>query len=199
MAGRWRCGVPMRWDVRVSTHIAFLRAINLGANRKFPKHAIRAACEGAGFTDVETYINTGNVRVTTRMRSRARVEAALEEAFLVDRGFEVPTIVFSPAELAAVAGQADDLWAEYDEPGAHYVTLLKQVPPADAVAAVESAEVAGELCRVHDRAAHVLLPRSFRENKLMNAKAFAALGVGTSRNVTVVRELARRWGPGAGP
>ena len=180
------------------TYIAFLRAINLGANRKFPKDAIKAACENAGCADVETYINTGNVRVTTRLRSRAKVEAALEEAFLADRGFEVPTIVFSPAELASVAVQADDLWAEYDEPAAHYFTLLKRAPSADAVAAVESAEVAGELCRVHDRAAHVLLPKSFHENKLMNGKTFAALGVGTSRNVTVVRELARRWGPGAG-
>ncbi|MGH3360906.1 MAG: DUF1697 domain-containing protein [Nocardioides sp.] len=181
------------------THIAFLRAINLGAKRKFPKDAIRSAAEGAGFTDVETYINTGNVRVTTTLRSRAKVEAALEEAFLADRGFEVPTIVFTPAELVAIASYADDLWAEYDEPGAHYVTLLKQPPSGAAVAAVETAGLGGELCRVRDRAAHVLLPKSFHENRLMNGKAFAALGVGTARNVTVIRELARRWGPGAGP
>ena len=77
------------------TYVAFLRAINLGATRKFPKDAIKAAAEKAGFTDVETYINTGNLRVTTRMRSRAKVEAALEKAFLEDRGFEVPTIAFT--------------------------------------------------------------------------------------------------------
>ncbi|MGH3307430.1 MAG: DUF1697 domain-containing protein, partial [Nocardioides sp.] len=81
------------------TYVAFLRAINLGPTRKFPKDAIKAAAEKAGFTDVETYINTGNLRVTTKMRSRAKVEEALEKAFLDDRGFEVPTIAFTPAEV----------------------------------------------------------------------------------------------------
>lgn len=80
----------------MATYVAFLRAINLGAKRKFPKDAIVAAVEAAGFTEVETYINTGNVRFDTTMRSRAKIEAALEEAFLADRGFEVPTIVFTP-------------------------------------------------------------------------------------------------------
>src|SRR3546814_2148662 len=77
------------------SYVAFLRAINLGAKRKFPKDDPRSAVESAGFTDVETHINTGNVRLSTAMRSRERIEAKLEAAFLADRGFEVPTIVFS--------------------------------------------------------------------------------------------------------
>src|ERR1700755_590914 len=97
----------MRQDAGMATYVAFLRAINLGANRKFPKDAIVAAVEGAGFTDVATYINTGNVRFDTTMRSRAKIEAALEEAFLADRGFEVPTIVFTQAELCEVAADAE--------------------------------------------------------------------------------------------
>ena len=84
------------------TYVAFLRAINLGATRKFPKEAIVAATEAAGFAGVATHINTGNVRLETTMRSRARIEDALERAYLDDRGFEVPTIVFSTAELREI-------------------------------------------------------------------------------------------------
>ncbi len=97
---------PVRHDARMATYIAFLRAINLGATRKFPKDAIRAATEAAGGQRVETYINTGNVRLDSRLRSRERVEQVLEEAFLADRGFEVPTIVFTPEELRAIAEDA---------------------------------------------------------------------------------------------
>ena len=180
------------------THVAFLRAINLGANRKFPKDAIKAACEEAGCADVETYINTGNVRVTTRMRSRAKVEAALEEAFLADRGFEVPTIVFSPAELVAVAEQADELWAGYGEPAAHYITLLKRAAPrrrrGGRVRRARRRAVPGPRPG-RPRPAAEVLPRDKDERQGRST----ALGVGTSRNVTVVRELARRWGPGADP
>ena len=80
------------------TYIAFLRAINIG-KRKFAKDAIVAACEAAGCTDVETYINTGNVRVTTPLRSRAKVESALEKAFEDAAGFDIPTVVLTPKEL----------------------------------------------------------------------------------------------------
>src|SRR6476620_5501021 len=107
------------------SYIAFLRAINLGANRKFPKEAIKAAVEEAGGTDVETYINTGNVRFTSTLRSRAKVEAALERAVLADRGFEVPTIVFTLAELGEVAADAEKLAGERDDGGRHYVSVLK--------------------------------------------------------------------------
>lgn len=176
------------------THIAFLRAINLGAKRKFPKDAIKSAVESTGATDVETYINTGNVRLTTRLRSRARVEAALEEAFLADRGFEVTTIVFTPAELVAIAEAADDLAGEHPDAQAHYITLLKQEPAAEAVAAAEALSVDREMCRVSGRAVHVVLLKAFHEGSLMNTKPFVNLGVGTARNVTVIRTVADRWG-----
>ena len=64
------------------------------------------AAEDCGFTDVETYINTGNVRFNTPLRSRAKVEAALEKAFRKHAGFEVPTIVLTPAELRQIAEDA---------------------------------------------------------------------------------------------
>src|SRR3546814_11352847 len=110
------------------SYVAFLRAINLGAKRKFPKDDPRSAVESAGFSDVETHINTGNVRLSTAMRSRERIEAKLEAAFLADRGFEVPTIVFSTTELAAVARDAEELTSP--ELARHYIWLLKQIGKA---------------------------------------------------------------------
>ena len=89
------------------TYVAFLRAINLGPNRKFAKAAIVEAVEDCGFTDVETYINTGNVRfdrvdeVAGQGRGRR-----WSRSFRKHAGFEVPTIVFTPAELKQIAADA---------------------------------------------------------------------------------------------
>ena len=173
----------------MATYVAFLRAINLGAKRKFPKDAIRAAVEGAGMTGVETYINTGNVRFETAMRSRARIETALEEAFLADRGFEVPTIVFTTAELRAVADEA----AGFGHSGRHYVSLLKEEPSAEAVRAIEAASTAEEVAKVGGRAVHLLLGENYHEARLTNAAVERYLGVATNRNLTVVRALADKW------
>ena len=116
------------------TYIAFLRAINIG-KRKFAKDAIVAACEAAGCTDVETYINTGNVRVTTPLRSRAKVESSLEDAFEDAAGFDIPTVVLTPKELRQVAAYAEKVGRRHD--GLHYVSLLKDTPTAASVTSAE--------------------------------------------------------------
>lgn len=175
------------------TYVAFLRAINLGAKRQFPKTAIKAATESIGATEVATYINTGNVRLTTSMRSRARIEAALEAAYLADRGFEVPTMVFTPAELLSIADLAEDLRSEHGEPDAHYITLFKEPPAPELVAAAEAAAGEKEVLRVEGRAAHLMLLKSFHEARVLNTREFRALGEGTARSVTVIRTLARTW------
>ena len=175
------------------TYIAFLRAINVG-KRMFAKAAIVQACEDAGFTDVETYINTGNVRVSTSLRSRAKVEAALEKAFAASAGFDVPTIVFTPQELTAVAADAEELAAEHR--GLLYVSLLKDAPTA-ASATLDGAGKDGERAEVRGRAAHLLLGPDYHSAKLSNAVVEKHLGVATNRNVKVIRTLAEKWGDGA--
>lgn len=177
-------------------YVAFLRAINLGPTRKFPKDAIKAATEAAGGSAVETYLNTGNVRLTSSLRSRAKVEEALERAFAADRGFAVPTMVLTPAELVQVAADADELAAEAASLGMQYVSLLKEAPTVEQVREVEAVEYAGERLVVRGRAAHLLLDQrdGYHLAKLSNTFVEKRLGVATNRNATVIRALAERWG-----
>ena len=176
------------------TYVAFLRAINLGARRKFPKDAIRAATEAAGGTDVETYINTGNVRLTHPARSPAKVRAALEEAYAAEAGFEVPTVVFTTAELAALTARAEELHAGHGgEIGNHYVTLFSDPPTASAVEAAHALEHTGETVVVEGRAAYVLLAGDIHTSKVLSSKQFNALGQGTARTVKVLRTVTGKW------
>jgi uncharacterized protein (DUF1697 family) len=175
----------------MATYVAFLRAINLGATRKFPKASIITAVEAAGFEDVETYINTGNVRFATTMRSRTRIETALEQAFEAEAGFSVPTIVLTPTELRAVAADAERFARSHE--GQHYVSLLKEKPTAARVKALREACVEPERCEVGDRAAHLFLGPDYHTARLSNATVEKHLGVATNRNVRVIRTLAEKW------
>src|SRR6476620_3213515 len=87
------------------SYIAFLRAVNVG-KRKFPMTELRDLLTEAGYDDVATHIQTGNVLLATSERSRAKVTTALEKLFEKDRGFEVTTVVFTPQELAAIVADA---------------------------------------------------------------------------------------------
>ena len=175
----------------MATYIAFLRAINLGPTRKFPKASIIRAVEAAGFSDVETYINTGNVRFDSTLRSRAKIEKALEDAFEAEAGFAVPTIVFTQRELTAIAEEA----AEFGHDGKHYVSLLKEPPSAAAVTKLEEAYRVEEVAKVGSgRAVHLMLGANYHEAKLTNAVIEKHLGVATNRNLTVISALAEKWG-----
>lgn len=176
----------------MTTYVAFLRAINLGATRKFPKDAIAEATRSAGFEDVETYINTGNVRLSTRMRSLARVERALEQAYLADRGFEVPTLVYTLEELREVDAYA----AAVDHDGKHYVALLREVPDAERLAAMQARCGPGERVELGGRALHWMVSADgVHGTKLSNTVIEKQLGtVSTTRNPTVIRAVLERWG-----
>ena len=108
------------------TFIAFLRAVNVG-KRKYPMAELRDALTAAGFEEVETHIQTGNVVFRTSMRSRQKVIAALEKAMLEDRGFEVPVVLMTPQELSEVYDEACDFGGGKKLQG-HYLTLLAQPP-----------------------------------------------------------------------
>ncbi len=85
------------------------------------------------------------------------MQKALEKAYAAEAGFDVPTIVFTAAEVAAVSARAAELHAEHQPSGQHYVTLYATAPSADAAQAVHDLAYDGETCVVDGRAAHALL------------------------------------------
>lgn len=174
------------------SYVAFLRAINLGAVRKFSMADVVAVTEAAGGAGVQTYLNTGNVRLASPQRSSEAVARTLAAAYATDRGFEVPVVVFTPAELNDVLSCADALLAEHGEPPQLNVTLFASAPNAEAVAAVESLDLP-DSARVRGRAAYAFLRAGVHTSTLLKCKEFAALGQGTARTVTVLREIDRRW------
>src|SRR5690242_13447598 len=118
----------------MTTRIGFLRAVNLGRRTvKMPRLA--DVVEGLGYTDVWTYINSGNV-VFDATGSRAAIEAALEQAFEADFGFECTTFVRTAAELRKALAVEPFPVAAGDT---YFITFLKDAPPAEVVRQLEAA------------------------------------------------------------
>jgi uncharacterized protein (DUF1697 family) len=175
------------------TFIAFLRAVNVG-QRKYPMAELREALTTAGFEEVETHIQTGNVLFRTGLRSRAKVIAALEKAMLEDRGFEVPVVLMTPEELTAAYDEAL-AFAKGKKLQGHYLSLLANPPTKQGTKDLEARSTDGEEVKVGDRAAHLMLStRPYHEATIGNAEVERHLGVATTRNLTVITKLADKWG-----
>ncbi|MGE9807543.1 MULTISPECIES: DUF1697 domain-containing protein [unclassified Janibacter] len=176
-------------------HIALLRAVNVKP-RWLKMERARAALSEAGFTDVESHIQSGNLLVGSPLRSGTKVAAEIERALAAEAGFEVPTMVRSPREMRALASAVDEIPPLLSADGRRYVMFAKEAITPAGAAAFAGWDVDGErLAMVDDR--HVLLELtvSAHASRMTNARA-ERLGGGafTTRDLKVVRTLSERWG-----
>lgn len=86
------------------TMVALLRGVNV-SGVTLPMAELRRVCaEDCGFSDVRTYVQSGNAVFTTSSRSPARVAATLSAALERSTGRPVDVAVRTAAELRRVVG-----------------------------------------------------------------------------------------------
>lgn len=181
----------------MATYIAFLRAINVGG-RFCKMELLRTGLSNKGFGEVESHIQSGNIRFKSSMRSAARVELAVETALEEVCGFTVSTVVRTPAQLAAVAAYGRGLNAP-TEPSMEgnprlYVTFLKDDPDDELVALMNGWDVPGEWAHVEGREIYLWFAHPSHEAKLTNARIERRGAVATTRDWKVVSALGEKWG-----
>ncbi len=173
---------------RVNRLVAFLRAINVGGHNVKMDH-LRSLVTGYGLSGVETLIASGNLIVDGEQREAAEVETLLETRLEVDLGYPVATFVRTTAELADLVALEPFSAA----PGRYYVTFLKEVPSAESVARLLALRSEAEDFAVVAREVHWLIRAGFETRLTGTQTQWAALGPGTTRNITTVEKLAKKY------
>jgi uncharacterized protein (DUF1697 family) len=115
-------------DGEVATYVAFLRGVNLGPNNKISMPALRAMAEDLGYSDVATYINSGNLIVTSPKKA-ATVEREVTEAIKDTFGRPIDVAVRTPAQLKSLL--AENPFPD-GNPSQVTVAFLMKAPAADA-------------------------------------------------------------------
>lgn len=80
-------------------HLALLRGINVSGHNMIKMDALKTTLEAIGFTNVETYIQTGNVFVETEEESSFSVGFKIKQEIFKVFGHDVPVIVISKNDL----------------------------------------------------------------------------------------------------
>jgi uncharacterized protein (DUF1697 family) len=164
----------------MTAYIALLRAVNVGGTGKLPMAELKAMCEAEGFEAVKTYIASGNVVFTSRLKEKA-VKAALEARLADYAGKPVGVMVRTVAEMAAVDA-ANPFKAA---PGNRVVAIfLDEAPAKNALADVK--HQATEELRLGKREIYVRYDEGMASSKLVIPAAKA----GTARNMNTVAKLA---------
>ncbi len=86
----------------MAAYAALLKGINLGGHHRVAMAELRDVCTGLGLENVATYVQSGNVVLSSPRRDAVALAADLEVALAGAFGFDVPVIVRSGAQLQAV-------------------------------------------------------------------------------------------------
>ncbi len=171
-------------------HIVLLRGINLGPHNRIPMPALRDALAAAGFADVRTYVQSGNVVLASRKAPATVADACagvIEERF----GLDIAVVTRSRDELAEVV-RRNPLADVADDPKRYQVSFLSAEPAADVVERLAGLAAGQERVVAIGREIYAWHPAGVARSKLWNGLAGKGLGVpSTARNWTTVETLLR--------
>ena len=181
-------------------YIAFLRGINLGRRRP-PMAGLRALFVKMKFTDVATYIASGNVIFASRLADSRKVEQTIETNLQQALGYGVDTFVRTRTEVAAIAAFRPFPKADFENP-AHtvYASFLKDALRAAQVRQLLACRTEVDDFRVEGREIYWLCRIKSNESNVWASPAMRAVKLPTMsmRNLTTVRKLATLYPAAAG-
>lgn len=149
----------------MSRYVVMLRGINVGGKNMLPMPALRAALTDAGFGNVATYIQSGNVVLDAPGLSEPEVVARVEQVITDRFSLTVPTVVRSDTEMQRVAESHPFLAADTDV-STVAVLFLGEVPSPEAVASLDPNRSPPDVFRVIGREIVMVCPTTFAKTKL---------------------------------
>ncbi len=160
------------------TYVGLLRGINVGGNKKVAMSDLREHLTQAGFTEVRTLLQSGNVIFSSKTRPR------------IDQLFDSHFIVRTAAEWSLIVERNPFPREAKDDPAHLVVMALDDAPTPLALKALRDAVVGREVIKADGRQLYMFYPDGQGTSKLTNALIERKLGMrGTARNWNTVLKI----------
>jgi uncharacterized protein (DUF1697 family) len=154
---------------------------------KVPMAELREVLAQAGFMNVRTYIQSGNVLVDTTLSAR-EVEKRVHEHIKRQLGPDLAVVVRTATELQQVLDN-NPFQKEYDMSRVFFV-LFAETPPAEKVKELLAQDFGDEKLAVTKNAAYMYIPGTYGGGRLSNNFLEKKLGVSaTMRNFNTLSKL----------
>lgn len=175
-------------------YVAFLRAINVGGHTVKMDY-LRRLFEAMGFSNVETFIASGNVIFDSTSQSTQALERKIEDALQEALGYQVTTFIRTTSELADIARYKPFKDADLDAEGnTVYIAFVAETPSAEAQQSLLSFTSAVDEFHVDGREVYWLCRKKMSESEFSGALLEKTLGMqATLRNSTTVKKIASKY------
>ncbi len=175
---------------KLGTHVALLRAVNVGGSKRVAMADLRTLFTRLGFEPVQTLLNSGNVVFTSTSRASKKLERLLEAGARDALDLETDFFVRSSKEWDTLVDCNPFAREAQRDPSKLAVVFLKSAPSAGAVRSLQSSIRGPELVRARGKQAYIVYPNGMGRSRLTAAAIEKALGSrGTARNWNTVVKL----------
>jgi uncharacterized protein (DUF1697 family) len=168
--------------------IVLLRGVNIGPRNRVSMPELRTALADAGFEDVQTYVQSGNVVLSSTLKPEQlarKIHTLIRERFGVDVG----VVVRTRDELAKVV-ERNALGDVATNPKRYQISFLSAKPAASVLRELEALATPSERLVAIGRELYAWHPEGVARSKLWAALAGKKLGVtATARNWTTETSL----------
>ena len=148
------------------TYIALLRGINVGG--KVLKMAdLKDAVAPLGFTDIQTYLQSGNMVFRTAESDNAKLAKRISDAIRDHKAIDVTVMVRDAAEWTKVVSGNPYLQAR-EFPKTVHAFILERMPEAERLDTLQAKEAGMEEWQIVDGTLYLHTPDGFGKSVLGN-------------------------------
>jgi amidase len=174
----------------MQTYISILRGINVSGHKLIKMKALQEMYEGLGFTNVRTYIQSGNVVFDYQLSETAQLEKMISAGILKHFDFDVPVIVMAKDELKSISEKNSFISGRGEDIAKLHVTFLSLEPPDDLKESMNNNDCLPDEFYISGKAAYLFCPNGYGNTKLSNNFFEKKLKVqATTRNWKTILEL----------
>jgi uncharacterized protein (DUF1697 family) len=152
----------------MNTYIALLRGINVSGQKLIKMEALRAMCDGLGFKQTQTYLQSGNIIFQYKKAALPALEKKITTAIRDSFGYDVPVIVKEPAELQEYWQQSTFIHQRKEDAANVYISFLAEAPDAAGLAQLKAVTAAPDEWLAYKKAIYLFCPGGYGHTKLNN-------------------------------
>jgi uncharacterized protein (DUF1697 family) len=173
-------------------YISILRGINVGGHKMIKMDALRKMYEMLDFSDVKTYIQSGNVVFVYKKTNCEDLQNKIAENIVKTFSFDVPVMVKEAEDIVSVLENNPFVNDRNEDEKTLHVTFLSEIPDTEAVEKIKNATYGGDEFVIVEKTIYLYCINSYHQTKLSNNFFENKLKVtATTRNWKTVCELAK--------
>jgi uncharacterized protein (DUF1697 family) len=175
----------------MARYISILRGINVGGKNKIQMNGLKSLYENLKFTNVVTYIQSGNIIFETDSNPATKYFSKLiEEAIYEHYKFSVPVIIRSLEEMKNVILTNPFIAERAINIEKLHVTFLSEVPESYLVSNIKSLIFLPDRFKIIEREVYLYCPNGYGTTKLNNSFFESKLKITAStRNWNTINKL----------